>query len=91
VKALNDHIANRSPNTKAIAKLFRDKKTTKIPNTDLEAQVLLLDYPNMVFREVYEDDGVFIVPSTPAVGLIISNSITNGIEVKKLWMTLFAK
>lgn len=82
LKALNDHIVRSSPTTKAIVKIFREKKTTEIPTTMLEAQGFLLDYLNKVFREVYEKDDVFVVPSTPAVSLIISNGITNAAEVK---------
>jgi predicted Zn-dependent protease with MMP-like domain len=89
-KALNNHIVESSPNTKAIVKVFREKKTTKIPKADLEAQGLLLDYPNKVFREVYRNR-FYIIPSTPAISLIISNSITNDDEVEKLWKALFAK
>jgi hypothetical protein len=89
--ALNEKIAESSPNTKAIVKIFREKKTTKVPLTALEAQGLLLDYPNKVFRKVMEDDGVFIVPSTPAVSLIISKNITNDVEVKHLWIKVFSK
>jgi hypothetical protein len=89
--ALNENIAKSSPNTKAIVEIFRERKTTKVPLTALEAQALLLDYPNKVFREVKEKDGVFIVPSTPAVSLIISNNITNDVEVKSLWIKLFSK
>jgi hypothetical protein len=64
---------------------------TKVPMTALEAQALLLDYPNKVFRKVKEKDGVFVVPSTPALSLIINNNITNDIEIKSLWIKLFSK
>jgi predicted Zn-dependent protease with MMP-like domain len=89
--ALNDHIGKSSPNTKAIIRVLREKKTTKIPFMILEAQGLLLDYPNKVFREVNLGDDIYVIPSTPAVSLIISNSITNGVEVEKLWTSLFSK
>jgi len=91
MKALDEQIVKSSPNTKAILNLFREKKATKIPKMELEAVGLQLDYPNKVFREVYEKDGIFVTFSSPAIRLIVSNGITDDIGVNKLWIRLFAK
>ena len=45
---------------------------------------LLLDYPNKVFREVKTMEDWSIVPSSPAVSLIISENIQNGAGVREL-------
>jgi hypothetical protein len=51
---------------------------------ELEAMGLLLDYPNKVFREVKTMEDWYIVPSSPAVSLIISENIQNGAGVREL-------
>ena len=52
---------------------------------ELEAMMaLLLDYPNKVFREVDTADDSYIVHSSPAVSLIISENVQNGVGVREL-------
>lgn len=87
--ALNKNLAKSSPQTKAIIKIFREKKTIKIPLMELEAMGFLLDYPNKVFREVKTPDGWFIEPATSAVSLIISENIQDGAGVRELREKLF--
>ncbi len=89
LNALEAHILKSSKNTKKIIKVFRDTKKMEIALTTLEGRRLLLDFPNKVFREIRREEASFVVPSTPAVGLIISNNITTAVEVKKLRASLF--
>ena len=51
---------------------------------ELEAEGFLLDYPNKVFREVVTMEDSYIVPSSPAVSLIITENIQNGEGVREL-------
>ena len=60
-----------------------------IPKMELEAEGLLLDYPNKVFREVVTIEGSYIVPSSPAVSLIISENIQSDEGVRELRDKLF--
>lgn len=82
-------IVKSSLTTKQIVKIFREKKITMIPMTELEAEGLLLDYPNKVFREVVTMEDSYIVPSSPAVSLIISENVQNGVGVRELREKLF--
>jgi hypothetical protein len=88
-KALTRNIANSSTNTQAIIDFFREKKAIKIPKMELKANRLLLDYPNKVFREVETVEDSYIVPSSPAVSLIITENIQNGVGVRELRDKLF--
>jgi len=88
-KALNKNILKSSLNTKKIIKVFRKRKVIKIPMSELEAMKLLLDYPNKVFREVEKKEGWYIVPSSPAVSLIIAENIQDDDDVYELLKTLF--
>jgi hypothetical protein len=56
---------------------------------ELEAEGLLLDYPNKVFREVKTMGRWFVEPSSPAVSLIISENIQNNEGVDELLDRLF--
>ena len=56
---------------------------------ELEAMGLLLDYPNKVFREVKTMEDWYIVPSSPAISLIISENVQNGVGVRELRDKLF--
>ncbi len=85
----NKNVLNSSSTTKQIIKIFREKKTTKIPKAELEAEGFLLDYPNKVFREVKTMEGWYIVPSSPAVSLIITENIQNDKGVRELRDKLF--
>jgi len=85
----NKNVLNSSSTTKQIIKIFREKKTTKIPKAELEAEGFLLDYPNKVFREVKTMEDWYIVPSSPAVSLIITENIQNGNGVRELRDKLF--
>jgi len=87
--ALNKNVANSSSNTKRIITFFRDEKAIKIPKMELEANRLLLDYPNKVFREVKTMEGWYIVPSSPAVSLIIAENIQSDEGVRELRDKLF--
>ena len=49
----------------------------------------LLDYPNQVFREVVTMEDSYIVPSSQAVALIISENVQNGVGVRELRDKLF--
>jgi hypothetical protein len=82
-------ILKSSSTTKQIIKIFREKKIIMIPMPALEAEGLLLDYPNKVFREVVTRDDWYIVPSSPAVSLIITDNIQNGVGVRELRDKLF--
>jgi hypothetical protein len=85
----NKNVLNSSSTTKQIIKIFREKKTTQIPKAELEAIGLLLDYPTEVFREVKTMCRWFVVPSSPAVSLIITENIQNDEGVCALRDKLF--
>jgi hypothetical protein len=85
----NKNVLNSSSTTEQIIKIFREKKTTKIPKAELQAKGLLLDYPNKVFREVKTMEGWYIVPSSPAVSLFITENIQNDKGVCELRGKLF--
>ena len=88
-KSLNKNVANSSANTKAIIDAFRKKKIIRIPKMELQAMGLLLDFPNEVFREFVTMEGWYIVPSSPAISLIISENVQNGVGVRELRDKLF--
>ena len=88
-KSLNKNVADSSANTQAIINAFREKKIIRIPKMELEAEGLLLDFPNEVFREVKTMEGSYIVPSSPAVSLIISENIHSDEGVRELRDKLF--
>ena len=88
IKSLN-RILKSSLTTKQIIKIFREKKIIRIPMAELEADGLLLDYPNKVFREVVTMEGSYIVPSSPAVSLIISENVQSDEGVRELRDKLF--
>ncbi|RYH05572.1 hypothetical protein EON65_44330 [archaeon] len=75
-------VLESSPNTKAIGKVFRDKKVLQLSLSELERQGLMLDYPNKVFREVTRLYDIFIEPSTSAVGLILGGNFI----LNKTWL-----
>ena len=78
----NKIVLNSSSNTQAIINVFREKKVTKMPKAELDAMgLLLLDYSNKVFREVKTMEGSYIVPSSPAASLIITEIILKMIKV----------
>ena len=83
------NVLNSSANTQAIIDAFREMKAIKIPKAELKAMGLLLDYPNKVFREVKTMEGWYIVPSSPAVSLIITENIQNDKGVRELRDKLF--
>jgi len=87
-KSLN-RILKSSLTTKQIIKIFKEKKIIRIPMAELEADGLLLDFPNKVFREVDTIEDSYIVPSSPAVSLIISENVQNGVGVRELRDKLF--
>jgi hypothetical protein len=87
-KSLNS-ILKSSSTTKKIIEIFREEKTIMIPMPQLAAEGLLLDYPNKVFREVVTMEDSYIVPSSPAVSLIITENIQNGVGVRELRDKLF--
>ena len=87
--SLNKNVLNSSSNTKQIIKIFRERKVNKIPKMELEGMGFLLDYPNKVFREVKTMEDWYIVPSSPAVSLIISENVQNGVGVRELRDKLF--
>ena len=82
-------ILKNSSTTKQIVKIFRDRKIIMIPVPELAAEGFLLDYPNEVFREVDTVGGSYIVPSSPAVSLIITENIQNDEGVRELRDKLF--
>jgi hypothetical protein len=88
-KSLTKNVANSSFNTQAIINIFREKKVIQIPKMELKAEGLLLDFPNKVFREVKTMEGWYIVPSSPAVSLIISENIQSDEGVRELRDKLF--
>ena len=85
----NKNVLNSSANTQAIIEVFRKNKASKIPKAELKGLGLLLDYPNNVFREVKTMEDWYIVPSSPAVSLIITENIQNGVGVRELRDKLF--
>jgi hypothetical protein len=90
LEAFNKDVADSSSNTEAIIEVFREKKVTKIPKAELKAMDFRLDYPNNVFREVFvAKEESYIVPSSPAVSLIISENVQNGAGVRELRDKLF--
>ena len=86
---LNNNVLNSSANTQAIIEVFRKNEASKIPKAELKGLGLLLDYPNKVFREVKTMEDWYIVPSSPAVSLIITENIQNGVGVRELRDKLF--
>ena len=88
-EALYKNIDKSSANTKAVIEVFRKKKISNIPVTDLTAMNLSLDYPNKVFREVMLFDECLVEPATPAVSLIITENIGNKVGIHKLFEKLF--
>eukprot|EP01033_Poteriospumella_lacustris_P005110 gene5109-3650_t len=90
LKAFTKTVLSSSANTKHIINIFREKQTTKIPKAELEAMGFPLDYPNKVFRDVFvAKEDLYIVPSSPAVSLIISENVQNGAGVRELRDKLF--
>ncbi len=54
----NKNVLNSSSTTKHIINIFKEKKTTKLPQAELEAMGLMLfDYFNKVFREIQTMEG----------------------------------
>jgi hypothetical protein len=88
-KSLTKNVANSSFNTQAIINIFREKKVIQIPKMELKAEGLLLDYPNKVFREVKTVGVWSVIPPSPAVSLIISENVQNGVGVRELRDKLF--
>ena len=87
--SLNKNVVKSNFNTIQIIKIFREKKIIRIPVTELKAMGLLLDYPNKVFREVKTMEGWYIVPSSPAISLIIAENIESDEGVRELRDKLF--
>jgi hypothetical protein len=87
--ALTKTVADSTLNTKSIIEQFRAKGASRITKMDLNALGLSIDYPNKVFREVRQDKDVYVIPATPAVGLIIVKSIKNATGVESLCVDLF--
>ena len=48
-RTLNDIVLNSSFNTANIIKIFREKKVSRLPKSELESRGYLVDYPNKVF------------------------------------------
>eukprot|EP01036_Dinobryon_divergens_P061406 gene61406-81850_t len=85
-------IVKSSSTTEQIIKIFREKKIIMIPMAELIAETgFLLDYPNQVFREMHTMEDSYIVPSSPALSLIISENINNDAGVSELRDKLFIK
>ena len=61
----------------------------QIPKMELKAEGLLLDYPNKVFREVKTMEDWYIVPSSQAISLIISENVQSDEGVRELRVKLF--
>ena len=87
--SLNKNVVKSNFNTIQIIKIFREKKIIRIPVTELKAMGLLLDFPNKVFREVKTMEDWYIVPSSPAVSLIIAENIQSDEGVRELRDKLF--
>jgi hypothetical protein len=87
--ALTKQILKSSPNTKLIINQFRTKGVSRIPVAELKALGLVVDNPNKVFRVVRQDKGVYVIPATPAVGLIITKGIKNDSDLESLCADLF--
>ena len=66
-----DTISTSSSNTKAIVRLWVEKKWEKVSTRELEREGFNLDIPNKVFRVVTEGDARFVIPANPATGLIL--------------------
>ncbi len=79
--SLNDNILNSSSATKEITKIFNERKATKILKTEFAAIGLSLDYPNKVFREVKIEGRRFVVPSSPAISLILSENVQDDDQI----------
>jgi hypothetical protein len=87
--ALNKNVLNSSPNTELIIDQFRTNGVSKISKSELKALGLSIDFPNKVFREVRHDKVVYVIPATPAVGLIITKCITDDSGLESLCADLF--
>lgn len=70
-------VQDSSANTKAIVKLFRERKILQLPKHELEDESLEIDLPNEVFKKV-EKVGTFVEPATSAVGLVIRENVRTG-------------
>ena len=82
--SFNKNVLNSSSNTKKIIKIFKKKKTTKMPKAELDALGFLLDYPNKVFREMKTIEDWYIEPSSASVSLLITENVQNGKGVREL-------
>ena len=92
MNTLYKNIYRCSNNTHKITTIFRTHNLTKIASFDLyQYHGYEVDYPNRVFRE-YTDKvnyNKYVVPATPAVGLIITNNIVDTEGIDKLCGRLF--
>ena len=84
--ALDQHVIKSSNNTKEIIKIFRTQDLSQIQVSHLKSLGYVVDFPNKVFREVND---LNVIPSTPAVGLIITNNIVDTEGIDKLYIQLF--
>jgi len=87
--SFNKNVIRSNLTTQQIIKIFRERNVIKIPIAELVNMGLLLEYPNKVFREVMILDGWFVVPSSSAISLIISENVQNDADIAKLSEKLF--
>lgn len=83
VEAIKDHITSvlitaddtltdSSSNTKKIIRFFRLNGVLRILKNSLESKKLIFDSPNQVLEDVHFGGVLFLVPATPAIGLMIN-------------------
>jgi hypothetical protein len=86
--AAKDTISSGSSNTKAIVRLWMEKKWERVSINELKGQGFTLDIPTKVFRVATEGKTDFVVPSNPATGLILSSGLAFDVnavpEVEKI-------
>jgi len=86
-EALIQNVTKSSPNTKKIIEIFRGH-ADEVDKLPVSALGLSLDLPNKVFREVWLNKIFYLVPLTPAVGLILHNNIVDEAGLNKFWDVL---
>jgi hypothetical protein len=85
LKSFNGILMQNSHNNNKTINEFRQHHKRKIPLSEFDMKGLILDCPNKTFRMTEETDDHFVVPTTPAVDLIIRENVNNAADVKQLW------
>jgi hypothetical protein len=85
LRVAQESIIGSSANTRKIVEFFRVNGVLQIPYGSLASHEMVLDSPNIIFEEVHL--GVlFLVPATPAIGIMIEENLQDpALVTKKLF------